>query len=238
MLIQSMLKYLCISICLLFCSVDLLALPTNDTVDIAKPKEQYGHQICVGVDIFQPFISSTVNYRTGYEFTADYYFKNDVYFVVEAGWGDANINYPDLVYKSTNNFFRIGINKSLFARLSPKDWDMGFVGLRYGFASIQRSNATYTVIDSFWGNTTGSVPAQELNCHWVELSGGMRVELFKGICAGYTIRGKFRLNNNDFQLLAPVYIAGYGRGDKNSVFDFNLYISYAIRWKRKGDSPH
>jgi hypothetical protein len=42
------------------------------------------------------------------------------------------------------------------------------------------------------------------------------------------------MNGSSFKDLAPLYIAGYGRGDKNSIFDFNMYLSYAIRWDRQG----
>jgi len=56
------------------------------------------------------------------------------------------------------------------------------------------------------------------------------VEIFKGLFAGWTIRGKFRLNQAPFRELPPAYIAGYGKGDKNAIFDFGFYINYAIRW--------
>lgn len=225
-------KYIFTSLSLLLCSFHLLA-QTNDTTTVKKPKDNNGHQLCIGVDVFQPFMSSLVSYRTGYEFTADYYIKNEVFGVVEGGWGSATINYTDLAYTSTNNFFRVGINKSLFTRQKPDDWDMAFIGVRYGMAFIERNAASYTVVDSFWGNSSGTKPAASITGYWVEITGGMRVELVKGLCAGYTIRGKFRLNEKDFKELAPVYVAGYGKGDKNSIFDFNLYISYAIRWKKK-----
>jgi hypothetical protein len=203
-----------------------------DTTKLVKPVERYGHQFCLAFDAFQPLMNSLVNYREGYEFKADYYWHNEVYFVAEGGFGNASINYPDLSYTSKNNFVRIGINKSLLNRNSPTDWDMIFVGVRFGMASIQRSAANYVVIDSFYGNTSGSVPAANMTGYWAEITGGMRVELFKGLFAGYTIRGKFRLNESPFTELAPAYIAGYGKGDKNSIFDFNFYFTYAIRWRQ------
>lgn len=233
MSIQSMLKYLFTGLSILLCSTHLFAQADSVKTKATKPVDNNGHQLCIGVDVFQPFMSSLVSYRTGYEISADYYIKNEVYGVFETGWGDAKVDYTDLAYTSNNNFFRIGINKSLFPRINAKDWDMAFIGVRYGMAFIQRSAATYTVVDSFWGNSSGTLPSSNITGYWVEITGGMRVELVKGLCAGYTVRGKFRLNDKAFKELAPVYIAGYGKGDKNSIFDFNLYISYAIRWNKK-----
>jgi len=106
--------------------------------------------------------------------------------------------------------------------------------VRYALAFIERSEARYTIFDNFWGNTSGTIPGKNMTAHWLELTGGVRVELAKGLFTGWTIRGKFLLNGNQFKDLPPPYVAGYGRGDKNSIFDFNFYISYAIRWKKKG----
>ena len=36
--------------------------------------------------------------------------------------------------------------------------------------------------------------------------------------------GKFVMNGKSFRDLSPLFIAGYGKGDKNANFDFNLYI--------------
>lgn len=206
-----------------------------DTVakDTVK-KELAGHQLMFGVDIFHPILNSLVSDRYGYEVMMDYYLKRELYLECEGGWGGSTVNYTDLKYKTTNNFFRVGINRVLIARERPKDWDMFFIGFQLAAAPIERSASTFTVLDSVWGNAPGSYPAKNMTTYWFELNGGVRVELFKGIFAGWTIRGKFLLNDKQLTQLAPLYIAGYGRGDKSAVFDFNFYISYAVHWKRKG----
>lgn len=194
-------------------------------------------QVRFGFDISRPVWNYFLEDRTGYEFALDYYYKKELYFVAEGGWGSARLDYADLRYSSNNAFIRAGINKGMLKRLSPHDWDMGFIGVRYGVAPISRSQASYTIIDSFWGNTSGTIPADNMTLHWAEVVGGIRVELVKGLFAGWSVRGKFRINKSDFQELPPSYIAGYGKGDKGSIFDFNFYIDYAIRWKRAARQP-
>ena len=198
-----------------------------------KKKDLAGHQLCIGVDLVHPVLNSLVSDRFGYEFEADYYTHNEFYFAGEGGWGGSTVNYTDLKYTTTNNFLRLGFNKSILTRERPSDWDMMFIGMRLGVADVNRSAATYTVIDSVWGNSMGSSPGRNFLAYWAELTGGMRVELVKGLFAGWNFRGKFILNGKSFNDLAPLYIAGYGKGDKNVAFDFNLYISYGIRWKRR-----
>ncbi len=231
-------KYIC-CILLLFCSLNLYAqtdTTSTDTTTETKPvvKERPDHQLTLSFDITQPIINSYLTYRNGYEFAIDYYFRKELYFVGEAGWGRAKVNDTDLRYTSKNSFFRVGFNKSLLAGISPKDWDMAYIGLRYGMAFIQRSPVSYTIYDNVWGNTTGQIPnGKSFSASWFEIAGGMRVELLKGFFAGYTIRGKFLLTQSAFRELAPIYVAGFGRGDKTAIFDFNFYLSYALRWRNR-----
>lgn len=203
-----------------------------------KKSDSAGHQLCIGIDITRPISNSVYTDRYGYEFEADYYLRNEYYLAAEGGWGGSDVDYPDLKYKTTNGFLRFGFNKCILSRDHPKDWDMMFLGLRVGFADVTRSTVTYTVMDSVWGNT----PVQTVNgktfaAVWAEVTGGMRVEIINGLYAGWNIRGRFIMNGKSFNDFKPLYIAGYGKGDKVSNFDFNLYISYGIRWARKSHIP-
>ncbi len=217
---------------------------TSDTVavdtvggDQPKKKIQAGRQLCIGIDAVHPVLNSLVSDRFGYEFAIDYYTHNEMYLTAEGGWGGATVNYSDLKYGSTNNFLRFGFNKSILARDRPTDWDMMFIGFRAGVSDVHRTPATFTVMDSVWGNASGSAPGKNFFAYWAEITGGMRVEFVRGLFGGWNIRGKFMLNGRSFNDLAPLYIAGYGKGDKNVNFDFNVYISYGIRWKRRSNDP-
>jgi hypothetical protein len=207
----------------------------TDTTEVkVKKKDLAGHQLCIGADIFHPIIGIWQKDRSAYEIAADYYLRNEYFAVCELGWGSSEMNYPDLKYSTTNQFLRAGFNKSVLTREKPSDWDMMLIGFRLGAAAINRSTANYTIIDSLWGNSPGTTNGKTFGALWVEITAGMRVELVKGFCAGWNIRGKFLMNGAAFKDLAPLYVAGYGRGDKNSIFDFNMYLSYAIRWDRQG----
>ena len=247
MSIPSTLKYLfttLISCVLLVMAGAAYGQASADTAALAdtlapepKHKDTAGHQLTLGFDIVHPVENYFNKNQQGYEFAAEYYLHNEIYAAAEGGWGSSSVDYSDLKYSTKNSFYRIGLNKILLARDGPADWGGMFMGLRLGFANIQRSAATYTVVDSLWGNSTGAIADKTLNSYWMEINGGVRVELVKGLMAGWTVRGKFMLNSKQLQDLAPLYIAGYGRGDKNAVFDFNFYVSYAIRWKRAHVPP-
>ncbi|PQJ11230.1 hypothetical protein CJD36_005335 [Flavipsychrobacter stenotrophus] len=247
MSIQSTLRYTCILVFsfLLFgainakaqvAAIDTMPMVPADSAVIDTPKapkiELGSHQLTIGINILRPVINAYSTDKYGYEFAADYYLKNELYLAAEGGWGTSTVTYTDLKYNTSNYFFRAGFNKYLFPRQDAKDWGGLFMGLRLATAGIDRSAATYTVIDSLWGNNTGSLAGKSFNAYWMEITAGVRVELYKGLMAGWNIRGKFLLNGKSFNDLSPLYVAGYGRGDKTSAFDFNFYLSYAVRWKR------
>lgn len=206
---------------------------TTEPEQDAKKVYTLPHQLRFGIDISRPITNAFLKTRQSYEFQVDYAIKNEVYLVAETGWGSANIDYPDLRYKSSNPFLRVGVDKTMLTRIAASDWDMLFIGMRYGFAPIKRSDATYTTTDSLWGNTSGTIQGKNLTAHWLEVTAGVRVEMFKDFFLGWNIHGRFLLNQKPFRELPPSFIAGYGKGDKNTIFDYNFYVSYALRWGRK-----
>jgi hypothetical protein len=214
---------------------DTVAVADTMTEVKGKQTDSTSHQLNIGVDIFHPIVNHYLIDRSAYELEADYYLRKEFYAAIEFGWGGSKVNYPDLRYTTTNSFLRLGFNKAIFSRDNPRDWDMMMFGLRLGVANIQRSSAAFSVADSVWGNTPDSTLARRpaFIAAWAELTLGMRVQVTGPLYAGWNLRGKFMMNGKSFKDLSPLYIAGYGRGDKNSAFDFNVYLSYAVRWKRK-----
>lgn len=190
------------------------------------------HQLRIGTDISKIATNFMLSSRQSYEVVLDYYYRKELYFSLEGGWGTSEIRYPELWYTTRNIFVRGGVDKNMIPRLFPGDYDMLFIGFRYGVASIERGEAGYHTDDGFWGGTTGSIAGKQLTAHWMELTGGIRVELWKGLFAGYNVRAKFLINPKSFRELPPAFIAGYGKGEKVTAFDFNFYLQYAIRWRR------
>lgn len=198
------------------------------TTDTLHPR--LGHQLRLSFDLSRPLINQIQSTHNGYEAAVDYYFKNELYFVLEGGGGSATYDYPDLSYRTNSAFFRLGFDKTLLKRMNRKDWDMVFMGMRYGMSSVQRQEAAYTLLDSVWGSTNGTIPAKDFLAYWLELTGGVKVEVLRNVMLGWNIRARFLLNGRSFTELSPIYIAGFGRGDKTTVFDFNFYVAYTFRW--------
>lgn len=211
------------------------ALPdtTKNSKTQKEKKLPYTHQIKIAVDISRIPFNILKPSSQGYEFQADYLLRNEVYINAEAGFGRGKVNYDILKYNTNSAFVKIGVQKSLLDRLYVKDFDLAFFGLNYGTAFGQRAEATYVVKSIFGTENTGTVAPQNFFIHWGELVAGVRVEFLPRVFAGWNARGKFLFNAGTFKELSPNYIAGYGKGDKSVIFDFNMYIAYAIRWGKK-----
>jgi hypothetical protein len=203
----------------------------RDTATLTlKPAFKTGQQLRFSCDVARFVANALYDNRKSYEFTADYYIGKEVYVVAESGWGSADLDYDNLKYSTDNIFIKAGVDKAMFPRQRANDWSFAFFGLRYGYAPINRSAAWYKTDDGLGGVTEGSIAPATLSAHWFELTGGMRLELIPHLFAGWNIRGRFLLNAGSFTDLRPAFIAGYGAGDKNTAFDFNFYIAYALRW--------
>lgn len=189
--------------------------------------------ISIGIDIAQPITGNIAGDRQSYEIQVAKSMNKGNYAIAEIGYGSLNFDQPNLAYASSNFFTRIGLDKSLLSRQGPEDFDIAFVGVRYAFAYINRSEARYTIVDPVWGDSKGSIPKNNFAMHWFELTGGVKVELFSGFFTGYIIRGKFLLYNKGDKGLPAYYVAGYGKGEKKSLFDFNVYLSYGLRYRTK-----
>lgn len=210
--------------------------PTDSTQNIKqkKPQVAYQPQLRFLFDIGNFAFNFADESRTSYEFSLDYQYKNSWYLVAEMGYAKGNIDYENLKYKTNSGYLRIGGDKSLLQPISDRDFDIVFFGFRYGAAIGQRTDATFIVPSSFGPSREGSMPAQDFFVHWGEMTGGIRVEMWKGIYAGWNFRAKFMLNSKTFEnKLTPNYIAGYGKADKGTSFGFNVYLGYAIQWQQK-----
>lgn len=218
-------------------ATDSLAAParSTDTTTTAKSKEKKQpsiHQLRLGLDLFGLATSLIYETRKGYEVQADYMLSQKTYLVAEAGLGKGKVNYSNLKYDNNGYFFRAGVDQQFLDIISVRDFDIGFIGVRYGIGFGNRSEASYTVASPFGPPTEGTIPSQQFIVHWGEITAGVKVELGRRIFAGWNVRGKFLLNGGVFKDLSPNYIPGYGKGDKSTTFDFNFYLSYALRWGR------
>jgi hypothetical protein len=220
----------CIAImALLMCAYTMQA--ASDSVREKQP------MIRVGVDISKLALPLwNADYRA-FVFQLDKAIKPDVCLALDAGWGQSTAQTDALQYSSNNTFMAVGVDKTFFERLFAGDRDNASIGVRYGLAPIRRSAATYTINDPVWGAVQGQIPEKRFMAHWFELCGGFRMEIAHHIFMGWTVRAKTLINPNTVRELPPAYLVGFGRGEKNPAFDYNLYLMVGLGKRVKKIAP-
>lgn len=207
-----------------------------DSSNLAKkkaPKPPYIHQFRIGVDIARIATNFIYTDKKGYEMQFDYLLRGNNYLVFETGFGKNIVDYSNLKYDNNGVFLKIGIDKNVIDILNNRDFDIFFIGIRYGVGVGKRDSATFSTPSYFGPPSEGGTPAENYFIHWGELTLGLKVEIFKQVFVGWNARIKFLFNAGAFQEIAPSYVPGYGAGDKPVVAGGNFYISYGIRWGGK-----
>ncbi len=227
--------YFTVNRILCYCLLFFISTTTKAQTDSAatnKTKEEKFNYFRIGIDASK-FISSAISTEyDAYEMQMDIHYKKQMFLVSEFGFGHSIVENDYLKYNCNNIFIRVGMDKTLFDAEFKGDYSNGLIGLRYGLGMVQRGAATYAIQDPVWGNTTGAIPSASFLAHWIELSGGFKMEVFKNIFAGWNIRFKTFLNPKKFEKLPPSYLAGYGKADKNTAFGYNFYVLFGFG-KRK-----
>ena len=77
----------------------------------------------------------------------------------------------------------------------------------------------------------------DVNGRWYELTGGIRVKIWKMIWMGYTGRFKFGLKTNESGAMLPSDVPGYGRTDKDNTWGFNYQIFFRIPVRKAQSGP-
>jgi hypothetical protein len=124
-------------------------------------------------------------------------------------------------YSNQGTYFRIGADMNFLPR--DRHGNVLFIGARYG-RSIFSESLTTTADDPVWGTRPVEFHTEDASARWFEISGGLRVRLWKILWVGYTARYKFGLSAKDTGSMEPHDVPGYGSNEKNSTWGFNYLV--------------
>ena len=110
--------------------------------------------------------------------------------------------------------------------------DIIFFGARYSFSAFRHKATDINITDEHWDEVI-VVETEEvsLKCHFIDITAGVKTELFKNIYIGWTLKGMIRLIMESDNIMEPYFIPGFGKGDKKASVGFNYSIYYRIPYK-------
>lgn len=203
-----------------------------------KPKraDNYIHMdgLRVGMDVSRSFQQLwNKGNRYGTEFSFDFELIPNLYPVLETGWEKLKIRQDYLDYSSAGSYTRIGFDYNMLVAENRKDKDMIYIGLRYGF-NLANQNMKSFLISNYWGDVTSSFPKQNYSAQWAEWVFGLKGEVLHNLFLGWSIRGRIKVKQKDFDLPHVYFDPGYGQAEKNFVFDFSYSIYYNLPFSFMG----
>ena len=105
------------------------------------------------------------------------------------------------------------------------------IGLRYGlsFYSQEASGIKYT---NKWGEGESSIPLSHHTGHYLEITPGVRTELFNGVTIGWNVYMRLLISAGAGKDLNPIWMPGYGDATSGMTTGAEYYVSFSIPYKK------
>ncbi len=188
-------------------------------------------KINVGLEVTGP-VTYLVEKKT---FSAEGYISADLNekFAAFLGGGYLNYEYSQYNYDYMNKgmFLKIGTDINI---LKPKKsigkyW--GGLGLRYGLSRFTWEVPTFSQTN-YWGKSASSIPSAVNWGHFLEVSPGMRAEMFRNLSVGWSFSLRILLYSGAGKNLRPIYFPGFGNAGKTVSTGLNYFIIWNIPYKK------
>ena len=228
-----------ISICL---STNMLIGQTesnsNDTL-IKKDKLLKINKIRLGFDLLKPVLSSSEGDNLNYEIVGDLQLTENIYLAGEYGLVDKVIEDENINFNSTGSFLRIGFDYNMFENWIGMDNSI-YIGLRYGTSNFSSKILDYNVRnkDSYFSNLVTNefqtIEYSNLSGNWIEILLGIKVETFKNVYLGLSLRLNKLLSDKKPDNFGNLFIPGFNKVTDENTFGsgFNYTLTYSIPLKK------
>jgi hypothetical protein len=180
--------------------------------------------IRIGTDVIALIKSSRQDNFKGWEVNADVDFNRYNLALDYGAWG-RDFSSDSATYSNDGRYWRAGVDVNFL--LKDVDRNMFFIGFRYGKSKFSEQMSIISD-DDVWGTLTESYNNPEVKSHWLELTSGIKVKMYKFIWMGYTARFKFGLKSTGQLEMLSHDVPGYGRTDKETAWGFNYQIFFRI----------
>ena len=214
-------------------------LSLNDSL-IEKDKWLTINKLRLGVDLFKPIKSSSEGDNLNYEIVGDLQVTENLYLAGEYGSIDRVIEDENINFNSSGNFLRIGFNYNMFNNWVGMDNSI-YLGLRYATSNFSNTILDYTVRnqDSYFSNLVDSEyqtnEYSNLSGNWIEIVAGLKVETFKNVYLGLSLRLNKLLSDSKPENFDNLFIPGFNKVTDDNTFGsgFNYTLTYSFPLRKK-----
>lgn len=152
------------------------------------------------------------------------------YFIaLDVGMDNLSLKKETFSYSNEGYYFRIGGDINFM----PEDEDNNaiFFGARYA-RSFFKDNLIWRAENPNYAVPSHETSNANITGGWFELVGGMKVNVWKALYVGYTVRFKFIRSIKGDDVLIPYEMPGYGVYESKNRMGFNYQVSWRFPIKR------
>lgn len=211
----------------------LVSLPTfclsqeKEEKDSVTLKNFVPTGIRIGTDALALIRNGYDDTFNGWEVNADIDFHR-YFLAVDVGSWQRAFDSEEGRYSNDGTYFRVGADVNFLTKDPYKN--VLFFGARYA-RSVFSENLHALVTDPVWGDAENDYSNIDATATWFELTGGLRVRIWKFLWLGYTARFKFGLGTGGTSMMIPHDIPGYGINDKKSTWGFNYQVLFRLPFR-------
>jgi hypothetical protein len=202
----------------------LLQIHAQDTILIPL-------KIKVGIEVTGPAIylsEKNILNVEGY-ISADINEKASV--VLGAGYLNYKHSQYNYEYLNKGIFIRTGVDFNLLKPEKSLGKYWAGIGLRYGISNFNSEVPSFQQ-ETYWDTTSFSIAKKTNWGHFIEVSPGVRAEVFKNFSIGWTISLRMLLYASTGKDLRSIYFPGFGNGGKTVSTGLNYFIVWNIPYKK------
>jgi hypothetical protein len=152
---------------------------------------------------------------------------------VYAGVGYSDYKYSQYNYSYLNKgiFLKAGVDINLLKpEISMGKYWAG-IGLRYGLSTYIAETPSFWY-KNYWGTVSSSIGSSTRLGHFLEVSPGVRVELFRNFSIGWSFSLRKLIYSGTGKDLRPIYFPGYGSGAKPFSTGISYFLVFNIPFKK------
>ena len=188
-------------------------------------------KIKVGMEVSGPaiyYFDKNILNAEGY-ISVDLDEKRSVMFA--AGYLNYKYSQYNYTYLNKGSFIRAGIDFNLLKpdKSLGKYW--AGIGLRYGLSRFNSEVPSFEK-ENYWGTATSSIVHKINWGHFVEVSPGVRAEIFRNFSMGWSISLRMLIYTGTGKDLRPVYFPGFGNGTKTISTGMSYFVVWNIPYKK------
>ncbi|MDR2840835.1 MAG: DUF6048 family protein [Paludibacter sp.] len=222
-------KYIIFSLLATFCVSTGIAQEKNDSI---RRSMSWFKSLQVEIDMASIVKSILANGQTySYEAALQANILNKYFPVLEAGFAGADYTVENNSQFATSGFFgKLGLDIPLLAYKPDKNLRRNLIagGLRLGLTNFKYDINNIVINDDYWNNVQiVDYQTQNATKLWFEVVGSLRVEIFKNIFMGWSVKYKSKLGATKPGEISPYYIPGYGVAN-DLHWDFGYSIGYCF----------